>query len=783
MSTWQDPDLYRAASHQNAFSHLTGPFSAAAAESKLSVDNTGRIHVEWSPREPVMLVAPKTSLTTSGLQVSAILDPDGAKTALPLVQFAPYTEMGAFLVAHLPKIDPNTRTADPFVIAFTVSQVQADNTLTPVAPASIKDTIQVVVVEGVFGRMSYVMLQEKQRLRRMAREIAASRVLSLAHDDSLDRLGAEVGVVRFGENLVYDNPSHQITTVSRREPDSEYRRRIQLYRKWMFPNHGGLLWLLNGRGADGDPNAGLLSGLGLKDRFQIVEEDNAFAVAIHVVEQGNAGLRDKFLNYLRSVHMVWPAASAPANAAHDARYLPQEMKDRINQQRSRLRKAFQFADDMAVAPMLAGVLDRVGRCRIELGDDSQWKVARAQDSKGGSRYELGLGVDVPPLTPAILDRMVDKLKEKNRNRKAAKDAEVEALLRSMTPVASADDPEGRWLLEPCGFRTIHRTSTKNLYLSHLPTSGLMITESAATPKGLPLQALYQAPGDPGSHLALVQGMAAALKQWKDSGGQDWIPLADGAARAQWDTAVDRAAADHALEVFASAGLPAVQKPQPIVAQLKNIPSELIVTVRLPAALEQQVLNGDAVQAANSLTKLVTALRSSGLNSVLPIVSGPLAGPNQVLLVIGVIGLPSAGLNLSESRSTGFRWYVVPLIGNGGAIGTVGSKTVYAPSGNGVSAIVTIGYSRQPDKTDPYEYRIEMKPGATLNLLQYEFLMNLLDQTCPAGVEVNTYSIRQQHVDLDGDKVPNPLPPGLFRTYRQFQRRRQRGQVGVPFAGN
>ena len=262
MSTWQDPDLYRAASHQNAFSHLTGPFSAGAAENKLSIDNTGRIHVDWNAREPVLLVAPKTSLGVVGLQISAVLDPDGAKTPLPVMQFASYTESGAFLTAYLPKIDPNTRTAAPFVVALSAFQVQTDNTLTLLPPASVADAIQVVLVEGVFGRMTYLMLQEKQRLRRMAREISASRVLALAHDDSLDRLGAEVGVVRFGENLVYDNPSRQITTVSRREPDAEYRRRVQLYRKWMIPNRSDVLSSLNGSGADGDPNAGLLSGRG-----------------------------------------------------------------------------------------------------------------------------------------------------------------------------------------------------------------------------------------------------------------------------------------------------------------------------------------------------------------------------------------------------------------------------------------------------------------------------------------------------------------------------------------
>ena len=57
-------------------------------------------------------------------------------------------------------------------------------------------------------------------------------------------------------------------------------------------------------------------------------------------------------------------------------------------------------------------------------------------------------------------------------------------------------------------------------------------------------------------------------------------------------------------------------------------------------------------------------------------------------------------------------------------------------------------------------------------------MNALDQTYPIGVEVNTYAIRQRHVDLDCDGSPDPLTPTVSKTYRAFRRRRHRGQVAV-----
>jgi hypothetical protein len=74
--------------------------------------------------------------------------------------------------------------------------------------------------------------------------------------------------------------------------------------------------------------------------------------------------------------------------------------------------------------------------------------------------------------------------------------------------------------------------------------------------------------------------------------------------------------------------------------------------------------------------------------------------------------------------------------------------------------------------------VELPEHARLNLLQYEFLMNVLQHAHPVGVEVNTFSIRQRHVDLDEDGTAEPLPPSTFRTFRQFRRTRSRGEAGV-----
>src|SRR5438309_559562 len=83
--------------------------------------------------------------------------------------------------------------------------------------------------------------------------------------------------------------------------------------------------------------------------------------------------------------------------------------------------------------------------------------------------------------------------------------------------------------------------------------------------------------------------------------------------------------------------------------------------------------------------------------------------------------PQAGINLADRRSTGFRWYAAAVTGHGGRIGSTGSRSVFFPEGQGLTAVVVVGYLRT-GLVDPYEYRVELPAGARLNLEQYEFLM-------------------------------------------------------------
>jgi hypothetical protein len=761
--------------------HLTSPFAAGAVETMVPITPSGRVVIGWETREPLVLAAPSRSLGGSGLRLRAVLDPDGGAEALTTLGFAAYTEAGAYLPLHRPQVSAGTRKAPPFILALTLSELKGDGTETPVANAGLGDRLTIRVVEGIMGRIIYVLGAEKQRLRREARELSAMRLLSEARDDALDRIGADLGVARFSDEIHYDPAKREIVTSIRRsqtgapipEPDEEYRRRLSLYRAFVIPSCRSVLELLNGH--EDPQNQGLIRALGFTERFRVVETDNPFGVAIHLVAAGDPAFRQHFLEHIRAVRLLWPQDGPAADSVHAGRYLPVDRRERVDALRASLRSRFLFPDDAPLAPMLAAALNRAGQCRQALGVVRKWRVLRAQDGGGGSRYELGLGLDVETPPAQELNVMASLLADANRP--PAADPETEGLLRSMTPRPAAQDREGSWLLGPCGFRTVHRVDANRVYLSHLPTFGMVITGPSGASPGAEaaIEVHYHAAGDPGSNAVLSAGITAASADWTSSGGGGWTVLTDAQARTLWSQAAPRPAGDPALGVFRAAGLPAVEDPGPVVAKLERLPQELVGTVRLADPQVRRILNGEPA-AADELRAQTALLRNHGLSSVLPLVTGP----NEVALVIGVIGLPEAGINLSERRATGFRWYVVPLQGQGGEVKAVGSRTVFVPGGPGLSALVAVGYARR-GFTDPYEFRVELPADAKLNLKQYEFFMNLMGQAHPLGVEVNTFSIRREHVDLDGDGKAEALPPAISRTYRRFRRSRLRGELGVGVA--
>ena len=763
------------ATERNLLDQLEGPYVGTARMLPVPVGGDGAARVDWTSRHPVVAAVVRRDLGEETLRVTVRVDPGGpGELELQPATFAPWTERGA----ALPVLAPDT-TADPsvppFGLAVAAELAAGGAAFAAVSGADLTGLVELAVVEGNLGRLLCLLGQEKHRLRRVAREVQAYRTVAHARRDALDRLGAGVGVARFNDELVHDAGSGEV--YARRlpppalEPDAAYAHRLRPYRRFLLPTPGAVTGLLNGPGAATDPNAGLFADLEDGARFRLVETDDQFAVAVHLLAVGDAGHRANFLGRLRRDRLVWPAATTANDDLHHARYLPASRITAVDALRARLRESFAFAGDHAVALLLASALDRAGRVCRAVGTPTVWTVNRAQDDAGGSRYELGLGVELKPPTTnqatALLNRILDP------NRTPSVDVTAEALIAAAKAAGVPDhttDPDLAWLWRACGFRTVHRASSTALFLSHLPTRGLVITGPAtgAIEEAVPLEARFHAPGDPGSNTLLLAGLAAAAGGWADAGEPAWTGLSDDLARERWATVPARPATQPVQQALAAAGLPPVIDPAPVLSALRRLPDELVETIELDTSLSAALVAGQP-QAADRLAVLVALLRANHLAATLPLVDGG----DRVLLVVSVIGLPQAGLNLSERRATGFRWYVVGLGGGAGEVKAVGSRTVARGGAPGLLAVVALAYART-GATDPYEFRVELPDGVVLTLSQYERLMNALEQVCPIGVEINTFKLRREHVDLDGDGAAEPLLPAVAHTFRTYQRRKLRG---------
>jgi hypothetical protein len=388
MAVVLDPDIFRGAAYRNMVEHLSGPLTAGAEDNEVPIDATGKAAV-WEARHPLLVAAIREPLDDVGWVLTATLPGPVSQT----LEFAPYTEAGAFLPVYTPPADPGTHIAQAFAVSVALAQGG-----TAVKPADVAGLVELRLIEGLFGRMLFLLSSEKARLRREARSIAAMRYVARARDDALDRTGAELGIPRF----VGSHQSGGLTVLDR-EDDAGYRIRLGPYKPWLRSTRQRVLDTLNGPGADADPNAGALSDLGFAHRFTVEERDNPFAVAVMLVASGiDADRRANFLTFVRAAHLIWPLTDSASNKAHNSRFLPPGRAADEADLRKGLRTLFNFTGDAAatpaVAPMLAGSLVRAARCRAALGIATPWNLSRAQKGDGGSRYELGLGVNVVPFT-------------------------------------------------------------------------------------------------------------------------------------------------------------------------------------------------------------------------------------------------------------------------------------------------------------------------------------------------------------------------------------------------
>jgi hypothetical protein len=86
-------------------------------------------------------------------------------------------------------------------------------------------------------------------------------------------------------------------------------------------------------------------------------------------------------------------------------------------------------------------------------------------------------------------------------------------------------------------------------------------------------------------------------------------------------------------------------------------------------------------------------------------------------------------------------------------------------------MVCLGHARR-GLADPYEVRVELPQGAVLDRDQFGYVMNVLENLCPLGIEINTAELRRSHVQFGEDGVDQPfLARDASRTYHRYRRRR------------
>ena len=737
-----------------------GVFADGARDMALPFDAAGHAHVAGPLRHPLLLLGSLTALGAESLTVTVVihLASDPATAIATSLSFAPYTEAGAFLPIYA---------SDAGKAGSAVhGDFDVELTLTDPAPDAVaSELVELHLVQGLFGRTIYLLGAEKQRIRRQAREIAAARRVSSASANALDQIGAEVGVPRLQDRLDWDAVQSEPVSIVEREADASYRNRLAIYRPFVAACPSRVLSLLNGD----DDRPGLLAPLGLGVAVGASEANSELALAVRLVGSGASAeqQRTDFLKSVRTTYLVQPGAPVPESAL-----LPGLARSALIEMLARLSKAFDFPAGAFLAPQLGYSLDLLGRIRVALGIAVKWPVTRAQDDTGGSRYELGLGVEVAMPAAADLDLMSANLAA--RTFTGTLDFRLQVLVDSLLPQPSAADPQGRWLLSACGLRTIHSTAA-GLYLSHLPFHAMQLNTTAGP--ALSMAARLSAPGDADQDARLSHALTSILADSATAGITGLTVLS--AADAQ--TAFTQVQAI-AVPAFDRTGLRMPAESDDLaraISALANVPPEAMLTLQLDVATSAGILaDGDAEVA--QLAKLVDLLRQNEIVSVLPLVTTN----SLVMLVIAVIDLPGAAVILN-GRVSAFHWYVVPVQGpRGGLVAARGPRNRYlVPAEDGLAAVIALTLVRR-DREDPrgciapYEIRLDMADADRLNLPQFEFLMNLMRRIVPLGIVVDTGSLRESHVDPDGEGHMGAFTGRHSHSFRAFQQTRYVGFVNT-----
>jgi hypothetical protein len=755
---------------------LTPPFAAAATRDVLPLVE-GRFDVEGPRRHPAVLVRLKTTLARSAVVVRARVDGE----IQPDVVFAAYSAAGSTLPLYVPQLPVGSSATGSFTVdvevwhlddpgaaelvhdAAAVSQAVTGPALSAGSAANL---VEAVVLDGVLARLVYLSTLEKQRLIAVGREIAAGRHVGLARAAALDALGRDLSVPRLAG-----------------EADDDYRARLAIFSSWRLATPAGFAAALNGPGAAGDPNTGLPSLAGVTSRFRIVEQADQLAVAVRLVEvEGNTPYRERFQALLTG-GLLFDLDGPPAAQ------LPDATRERLSRVRSTLDNALDrdgTDDSRYLTTLTATCLERAVRLLDLLTGDSSLSLLRAWTKDADPRHELGLGVTVGRLDSTRLSAAVDAAR-KAREASAAGEpvelpggdgdvpADLLATILGSDPRDPGDDPLGAWLFTAAGMATVTAPDDDTLYLSPLPSFGLVIEGPEVIARGDRAEYTARLRQDEsiGRHVLVDEAWQRA-KAGVDALGGAGDPLTPEALRNALEAlATANAALPPVLSPLTSAGL-APALPGEFAARILEA-YDLDLLLGIPVADDPTGLDADSTEGQQLRDRMVArsdALTAAGFHSVRVL---PAATGTGVLLLAALSVLPGGSNRPGEPPPAAYRWYVteLPAAGKGSGPLTItrgaGGRAEIQARTAGLSLLVCVAYVRR-GRADPYEVRIELPGDEVLTLEQYGYVMNLLEHLCPLGIEINTFDLRRSHVSVDGGE-PTFLSSEVSRSYPRFRRRR------------
>jgi len=716
-----------AASLAAAAGELIGPLADSATPKPLPWLAGGAFDTEVPTRQPLLLVRLERDLGAETLSVTVRV---GA-TDQPVLTFAEWSECGSTLCAFAAPVDALGVAAQ---FAGTVSAtLSGSGALTPAETSAI---VGLELVQGGLGKLLAVVLSEKARLRRQAREIRMIRSLRFARGHTLDRIGADLGVPRFSDRLDWDGATGQLTStpfVDGREPDDEYRSRLRILREIRLPSPTWISRAINGDNPAG-PTTGWMADVGYTDRISIDETANPLLIGFRLISPGRAAERAELLKAIRSVHLVWPSGSVDGDTAHASRMLPPVVENRIDVARQALGTLGLPPNEpvsASVALALATLLER----QAGLGSNVYRVALGGQRDDGGSRFELGFGVRLAAPANADLDAAVA----------------AAAAADDLVAVPRADDPIAGWLLRACGFRSWLLLDDGSVFASTLATGALVVDAAPGADATLPLglSARLESPGDADHDAPLAPVIAAfALEGLLPVAGVD--ALIAGIQPSDVDATLP--------PVLARLDLPAVLSTADLQSRLAEVARRSFVVFDLGATTPALLADPP------KLARLFELAAAAGASSGLPV----LTAGGSLALIIGLVDLPLAGNNIAARYSVAYRWQVRALSGTPARLSArVGGAVSVTRAGTGISMVSVLAYVRT-GANDPYEWRPRLADGSLLSLAQYEHLMNILELVTPIGVEVNTWDIRRRHVDVDGSGVPTAMSPSAARTYHRYR---------------